>query len=183
MDEAARILNIWQAPVLTNGHRVIGVAAVLGFLFTATHLITLVVTSLTTGWPIGPLLLDLMGFFAGFAFAFICKGSSNTSSDVYRKKNFYIFFFGVVTAGSRILDTLMLFGAVKWGDVYETPDGAVFYSNLISEVICGNCYVVAALIGSVMLLKFPEDQGFHTDDEIAVNYEAPLLVEEGTESL
>ena len=60
-----------------------------GLLFTATHTVTLVVTSLTSGWPIGPLMLDLMGFFAGFVFAFIC---SNTSSELYRKKNLYILF-------------------------------------------------------------------------------------------
>ena len=29
----------------------------------------------------------------------------------------------------------MLLGIVRWGDVYETPSGAVFYSNLTSEII------------------------------------------------
>ena len=183
MEKLAKALKICQAPVLTNAHRVIGTAAILGFLFTATHTVTLVVTSLTSGWPIGPLMLDLMGFFAGFVFAFICKESSNTSSELYRKKNLYILFFSLATAGSRILDTLMLLGIVRWGDVYETPSGAVFYSNLISEIIFGNCYTITAFIGSIMLLKFPQDQALQTDEDITVNYEAPLLVDESIESL
>ena len=77
----------------------------------------------------------------------------------------------------------MLLGIVRWGDVYETPSGAVFYSNLISEIIFGNCYAITAFIGSIMLLKFPQDQALQTDEDITVNYEAPLLVDESIESL
>ena len=183
MEDLARALNICQAPVLTNAHRVIGTAAILGFLFTATHIVTIVVTELTSGWPAVPLMGDLMGFFAGFGFAFLCKESSNTSSERYRRVNQYILIFGLFTVAVRILDTLMLLGIVKLGAVYETPDGAVFYSNLFSEIIFGNCYAMTALIGSIMLLKFPQDHVLQAEEDIAVNYEAPLLVDKGVESL
>ena len=159
----------------------IGTAAILAFVYCNAHCHTRCYL-LTSGWPIGPLMLDLMGFLPDSYLLSYAK-SLEYFSELYRKKNLYILFFSLVTAGSRILDTLMLLGIVRWGDVYETPSGAVFYSNLISEIIFGNCYTITAFIGSIMLLKFPKDQALQTDEDITVNYEAPLLVDESIESL
>jgi len=59
---------------------------------------------------------------------------------------------------SRIIDTLMLFAMVKWSAVYVTPKGAVFLSNIVSEVFVGAAFTITALIGSFMLLFFPRDK-------------------------
>ena len=51
----------------------------------------------------------------------------------------------------------MLFGVVKWNAVYVTPMGATLWSNIISEVVFGFAFNVAALVGSLMLLFFYQD--------------------------
>ena len=52
---------------------------------------------------------------------------------------------------------VMLFGVVKWDEIYVTPQGPTLWSNVISEVIFGMAFIVTALIGSLMLLTYPGD--------------------------
>ena len=59
--------------------------------------------------------------------------------------------------GARTIDTLMLFGVVKWSAVYVTPTGAVLWSNVVSEVAFGNTFTVTALVGALILLLYPQD--------------------------
>ena len=73
--------NLCKPPVFTTGHFTIGIAVVLGSLFVFTHIITIAITSIVTGWGgFGPLSMDLSGFFAGLGFVFVCRTSSNTDS-------------------------------------------------------------------------------------------------------
>ena len=153
------ISGLFQAPVLTAGHRFLGVAALLGACFVATHLVTVVVTCVVDGfnWGINAWILDIMGFIAAFYFAIQCGLSSNTKSVDFREKNSWICAWAVITIGARILDILMLFGVVKWSEIYVTPEGPTLWSNVVSEVIFGMAFTVTALLGSLMLLISPRD--------------------------
>jgi hypothetical protein len=51
----------------------------------------------------------------------------------------------------------MLFGVVKWSEIYVTPEGPTLWSNVVSEVIFGMAFTVTALLGSLMLLISPRD--------------------------
>ena len=51
----------------------------------------------------------------------------------------------------------MLFGVVEWNVVYVTPVGATLWSNIVSEVVFGIAFTVAALVGSLMLLICHQD--------------------------
>ena len=151
--------GLFQAPVLTAGHRFLGVAALLGACFVVTHLVTVVVTCVVDGfnWGINAWILDIMGFIAAFYFAIQCGLSSNSKSVDFRKKNSWICAWAVITIGARILDILMLFGVVIWSEIYVTPGGPTLWSNVVSEVIFGMAFTVAALLGSLMLLISPRD--------------------------
>ena len=151
--------GLFQAPRLTAAHRFMGVAALLGACFVATHLMTVVVTCAVDGfnWGINAWILDIMGFIAGFYFAIQCGLSSNSKSVDFRKKNSWICAWAVLTIGVRILDVLMLFGVVTWSEIYVTPEGPTLWSNVVSEVVFGMAFVVAALLGSLMLLISPRD--------------------------
>jgi len=153
------ISGLFQAPVLTAGHRFLGVAALLGACFVVTHLVTVVVTCVVDGfnWGINAWILDIMGFIAAFYFAIQCGLSSNSKSVDFRKKNSWICAWAVITIGARILDILMLFGVVIWSEIYVTPEGSTLWSNVVSEVIFGMAFTVAALLGSLMLLISPRD--------------------------
>ena len=133
-------LGVCQAPTLTTAHQCVGFAGILGCCFVVTHLITIIITCAVVGfdWGAPAWCLDLMGFFAGFCFIFICKRSSNTTSVENRKNNTWICIWAAASLGARVLDTLMLFGIVKLDSVYITPSGAVLASNIVSEVIIGN---------------------------------------------
>jgi|TARA_B110000091_G_scaffold182703_1_gene200898 hypothetical protein len=137
----------------------IGAAAVLGALFTLTHAITITITCAVVGfnWGTTAWCLDLSGYVAGALFAVLCWKSSNSISTVFRKNNGWICMWATITVVVRIVDTLMLFGVLKLDEVYVTPTGAVLISNIVSEVLIGNAYVVAALTGSLLLLFYPED--------------------------
>jgi len=154
-----RSLGLFQAPVLTAGHRVVGVAALLGACWVVAHLVTVVVTCVVEGfnWGINAWLLDIMGFVAGVFFATQCWMSSSRTRDEFRKQNTWILVWALITLGARVLDTLMLLGLVKWSAVYVTPDGAVLVSNLVSEVVLGNAFALAALVGALMLLRRPQE--------------------------
>ena len=152
-------LRLFQAPVLTVGHRFIGVAALLGTCFVFSHIVTVIVTCVVDGfnWGITAWVLDILGFLAGLFFAVQCWLSSNRKSEDFRKENSWICVWAFVTVGTRILDTLMLFGVVTWSAVYVAPVGPALWSNIISEVLFGMTFSVAALVGSLLLLSSPED--------------------------
>jgi hypothetical protein len=156
--EVFRRINLFQSPMLTVGHRWIGVAALLGVLWVAFHLATVVVTILTDGpdWGINAWLLDIVGLLAGLFFAIQCWISSNRSNDNYRKVNYGILIWATITFFSRIFDSLMLFGLFKWGEIYLTPVGVTLWSNIMSEVILGMAFTVTALIGALILLFWPQ---------------------------
>ena len=139
----------------------IGVAALLGVAFVVLHVVTIIVTCAVAGtdWGTAAWCLDISGFLAGAFFTFYCWRSSSTCSALYRSNNKWIVFWAGITVATRILDTLMLFGVVKFDAVYQTPTGAVLVSNVISEVLVANAYTVVALVGSVRLVFFPQDQG------------------------
>ena len=136
-----------------------GVAALLGACFVVSHLATVVVICVVDGfnWGVNAWILDIVGFIAGLFFAIQCWLSSNRKSDDFRNGNTWICVWAFVTFGARILDTLMLFGVVKWGAVYVTPVGAALWSNIVSEVVFGMAFTVTALVGALMLLICPQD--------------------------
>ena len=51
----------------------------------------------------------------------------------------------------------MLFGVVTWSEVFVAPVGPTLWSNIISEVVFGIAFTVAALVGSLMLLICHQD--------------------------
>ena len=150
-------IGLFQAPVLTTGHRYIGLAALLGACFVVSHLVTVVITCKKEGfnWGATAWALDISGFLAGLFFAIQCWLSSSQTSGDFRTGNSWICVWAFVTLGARILDTLMLFGVVKWNAVYITPVGIVLLSNIVSELVFGAPFTVTALIGSLMLLIYP----------------------------
>ena len=152
-------IGLFQAPVLTVGHRFIGVAALLGTCFVCSHIVTVVVTCAVDGfdWGVTAWVLDILGFLAGFFFAIQCWQSSNRKSIDFKRENSWICVWAFVTFGTRILDTLMLFGVVTWSAVYVTPTGPTLWSNILSEVVFGITFSVAALVGSLILLVGPQD--------------------------
>jgi hypothetical protein len=152
-------IGLFQAPVLTAGHRCVGVAALLGACFVFSHLVTVVVACAVDGfnWGVNAWILDTFGFLAGLFFAIQCWLSSSRKSDDFRKGNSWICVWALATFGARILDTLMLFGVVKWGAVYVTPVGPALWSNIVSEVVIGSAFTTTALVGALILLIFPQD--------------------------
>ena len=136
-----------------------GVAALLGACFVDSHLVTVVVICVVDGfnWGVNAWILDIVGFIAGLFFAIQCWLSSNRKSDDFRNGNTWICVWAFVTFGARMLDTLMLFGVVKWSAVYVTPVGAALWSNIVSEVVFGMAFTVTALVGALMLLICPQD--------------------------
>ena len=61
--------------------------------------------------------------------------------------------WAVMTIFSRIFDSLMLFGLLKWDEVYLTPVGVTLWSNNVSEVFFGIAFAATALTGALILLK------------------------------
>ena len=155
----ARRIGLLQAPTVTAGHVSIGAAAVLGFSFAVAHLATVIITCATVGfgWGVNAWMFDMMGFFAGFLFACLCKKASNTCSAESRKELFWILVWSGITLGVRVLDVLMLFGIVRIDDIYHAPSGAVLYANIVSEIVIAIPYTLLALVGSLMLLLCPKD--------------------------
>ena len=152
-------ISLFQAPALTAGHRCMGVAALLGACFVVTHLVSVVVTCVVSGfnWGAPAWVLDILGFLAGLFFAVQCWLSSTQTSADFRNGNVWIGVWAFATLGARIIDTLMLFSVVKWSAVYVTPTGVVLWSNVVSEVTFGNAFTVTALVGALMLLLCPQD--------------------------
>ena len=167
MTAIARRIGLCQAPTLTAGHLLVGAAAVLGFAFTIAHLATVVVTCASAGfgWGVNAWMFDMMGFFAGFLFACLCKKASNTRSADSRKDLFWILVWSGITLGVRVLDVLMLFGIVRIEDIYHTPSGAVLYANIISEIVIAVPYNLLAFTGSMMLFLCPKDSTSENEGE------------------
>ena len=142
-----------------SAHQCVGAASVLGMLFVVGHLVTVSVTIAEqgVGWGAAAWSLDLLGFFAGLAFVFVTRKSSNTPSADNMKDNMWICVWSAATLGARVLDTLMLFGVVKLDEVYTTPSGGVLVSNIITEVVIGNLYAVTSLVGAATLRFCPKD--------------------------
>ena len=157
--DALRRVGLCTLPNPTGAHQLVGAASVLGVAFVVGHLVTVSVTIAEegVGWGATAWSLDLMGFFAGLAFVFVCRKSSNTPSPENSKDNMWICVWAFATLGARVLDTLMLFGIVKLDEVYKTPSGAVLSSNIVTEVVIGNLYAATALIGAAQLRLCPKD--------------------------
>ncbi|MCR9297131.1 MAG: hypothetical protein NXI32_30905 [bacterium] len=136
------------------GHRWIRLAGALGVLFVVVHLVTVIVTCTVEGfnWGFNAWFLDAGGFLAGFFFAIQCWLSSSRSAREFSSGNRWIAIWASVTVVFRVVDTLMLFGILKWDTIYVTPAGVVLWSNVISEVVVGMAFAATALVGSVSLL-------------------------------
>jgi hypothetical protein len=145
---------VCQAPVLTDGHRCIGFAAVMAACFVVAHVVTVIVTCATEGfgWGLTAWLLDMLGLFAAAGFGVLCRQSSNLRSSAFRKNNGWIGMWAGITLCVRVVDTCMLFGWVRWDDVYVTPVGPVLWSNVVSELVVGVPYNIAALVGALLLV-------------------------------
>ena len=94
----------------------------------------------------------MMGWLAGLLFAVLCRRASNATSAAARKDNFWILIWSSITVCVRILDVLMLLGAVRLDAIYVTPEGPVLYANIVSEIVIACPYTLLALAGSAMLL-------------------------------
>jgi hypothetical protein len=150
-------VGLCQAPCVTWAHCCLGVAAVLGAAFVVLHLATIIITCVVAGfgWGAQAWILDILGFVAGGFFAVQCRVASSQSIQESRKVNTWICVWAVFTIVSRAIDTLMLFGVIRWSDVYKTPQGAVLWSNVVSEVVIGNAFVLAAAVGALAMLACP----------------------------
>ena len=159
-----RRLGLFQAPILTTAHKIIGVAAILGFLFSAAHVVTVIVTCAVDGWAFPAWLIDLTGFLAGFGFAFLCKKASNNSSFECKQDLSWILFWSGLTLCVRVLDGLMLFGVVTIEEIYPSPKGPILYANVVSEIVIAGPYALLAFVGSLRLFTCPEDASFEESD-------------------
>ena len=161
--------KIW----ITTGHRLVGVAAVLGSFFVVLHLVTIIVTCAVEGfdWGLNAWILDLLGYFAGIYFVRICRKSSNLSSADFRDRNKWIMVWGFASVCARFVDTLMLFGILSWSAVYTAPNGWVLGTNIVSEVLIGNAYSLSALVGSSMLYFCPADVAAESRDDLVIETE------------
>ncbi|MEM9586191.1 MAG: hypothetical protein AAGA03_02825 [Planctomycetota bacterium] len=142
-------------PPSVIGHQWVRVAAGLGLLFFVAHSVTVVLTCAVKGfdWGVNAWVLDLAGFLAGAFFAVQCWLSSTRDPHEFRSGNRWIAVWAVATVSFRVVDTLMLFGVLKWSEIYVTPTGWVLWSNVVSEVVIGMTFAMAALVGSLMLLR------------------------------
>ena len=115
---------------------------------------TVVITCSVEGfaWGVTAWLLDIGGFLAGLFFASQCWLSSTRSAIDFRSGNLWIAVWAMVTVPFRVVDTLMLFGILKWDAIYVTPTGAVRWSNVISAVVVGMFFALTALAGALSLL-------------------------------
>ena len=138
---------------ITLGHRWMLIAAILGWCFVISHLVTVVVTCTVEGfnWGVNAWVLDIAGFLAGLFFSIQCWLSSRSSPEDFKSGNFWILIWASITVIVRVVDTLMLLGILKWSDIYITPVGAVLKANFISEVIFGMAFTIAALVAAIML--------------------------------
>lgn len=152
---AWRRASLFQASPCTTAHKLVGLAAILGFLFAVLHLVTIIVTVLSAGadWGATAWSMDIMGYLAGVGFAFLCRNASNVGSSEGGQETFWIFVWSAITLFVRILDILMLTGVVEIKAIYDTPKGPTLYANIVSEIIVAFPYTALALAGSALLLR------------------------------
>lgn len=153
-------LHVFEAPQLTLGHKCMGFAALFGFIFIIAHMVTIIVTLVTVGanWGMPAWMADLTGYIAGALFAFLCRNGSNKHSSETAKESFWIFVWASITICVRILDVLMITGAVVIEAIYKTPHGPVLAANIFSEIIIAFPYTLLALVGSVLMVWYPQDE-------------------------
>ena len=153
------MFGYFEVEVLTLGHKCMGVAALLGAVFAVLHPITVITTVVVAGanWGITAWMLDISGYLAAVCFALLCRQSSSTRSLDYKKKNSYIFFWAIITFCVRIFDILLLFGIVKFDEIYVTPTGAVLAANIVSEIIVAVPYCLLAAVAGLALFFCPKD--------------------------
>ena len=109
-----------------------------------------------TNWVINAWLLDIMGLLAVLFFAIQCWISSNRKSDDSRHLNYCIIIWASISVCSRILDTIILFGLLKWDEVYLTPMGVILWSNVLSEVVLSMTFTFIVLAGALIILFGPQ---------------------------
>jgi hypothetical protein len=109
-----------------------------------------------TNWVINAWLLDIMGLLAVLFFAIQCWISSNRKSDDSQHLNYCIIIWASISVCSRILDTIILFGLLKWDEVYLTPMGVILWSNVLSEVVLSMTFTFIVLAGALILLFGPQ---------------------------
>ena len=85
-------VTLFQAPQLTTAHKLLGTAAVLGFLFILLHPVTVLVTLLADGaaWGTPAWSMNITGYLAGAGFAFLCRDASNKATSQSRKEKMWI---------------------------------------------------------------------------------------------
>lgn len=137
-----------------SGQRWLNLAAKIGALWVASHLVTILVTVMNDGanWGVTAWLLDLAGLVAGFCFTILCWFCSRLERTGATKSAIWICVWASITLCVRLLDTLMLLGLIKIETVYPEPHGPAFWSNVVSEILIGNIFALAALVGSVKIL-------------------------------
>jgi hypothetical protein len=104
-------------------------------------------------WGATAWILDIAGLLAGIGFAVLCWLCARRPGEMPRSTYVWIGLWAALTLCVRVLDTLMLLGVVELSSIYQEPHGATFWANLMSEVILGTCFAIAALLGSVTALR------------------------------
>mmetsp|Transcript_7176 Transcript_7176/g.24028 ORF Transcript_7176/g.24028 Transcript_7176/m.24028 type:complete len:85 (-) Transcript_7176:793-1047(-) len=66
---------------------------------------------------------------------------------------FWILVWSSITFGVRVLDILMLTGAVVIEEIYHTPQAPTLYANIVSEIVVAFPYASLALLGSARFLR------------------------------
>ena len=151
-----RRVRLCQGPSLTLSHKILGTAAVLGFVFTAAHPVAVLVTVLHDGaaWGVTAWSLNVAGYLAGVGFAFLCQEVSNKeATEEVKRMAFWILVWSSITFGVRVLDILMLTGAVVIEEIYHTPQAPTLYANIVSEIVVAFPYAALALLGSARFLR------------------------------
>ena len=148
-------VTLFQAPQLTTAHKLLGTAAVLGFLFILLHPVTVLVTLLADGaaWGTPAWAMDITGYLAGAGFAFLCRDASNKPISEGGQEKMWILIWSAITCCIRVLDVLMLTGAVEIKAIYQTPTGPTLYANIVSEIIVAFPYTALALAGSALAVR------------------------------
>lgn len=127
----------------------------MGWLFVLLHSVTIVVTCVVEGfgWGINAWVLDLLGFGAAIFFTVICGRSATRPANEFQSQNGWILVWAVATLSVRAVDVAMLMGWIELESIYVTPQGLVFWSNVVSEIIVGVAFNACAAIASVLLLR------------------------------
>lgn len=146
-----------EANLNSVGHLFLKASVFLGVGFIITHIITVTITCVVEGfnWGINAWVLDSMGFIAGVVFTVVCRNGSQKGKNDFHKGYVAILIWSLSSIFSRLFDIAMLFGIVKFSEIYITPEGPVLFSNIISEILFGFTFNVTACIGALLIIKTP----------------------------